>query len=456
MENYTAAAISSPYGRGGVALIRASGADALAIAEKIFVPASGKALSGYPFSRAVYGEIVSEGKTVDDVMLTRYKAPHSYTGEDSFEITCHGGILVTAKVLEAVLRAGAKQAGPGEFTKRAFMNGKLSLTGAEAIINVIDAESEEALKLSRAQMGGSLSRAINAIYEDLLSVLSSVYVIADYPDEDLSELSRDDIYEKIGKCRGSLSKLLKTFETGHAITEGVRTAIVGEPNTGKSSLLNALCGEDRAIVTDVAGTTRDTIREKVRLERITLDLSDTAGIRVSCDPVEKIGVERSKAALRDAELVLCVFDAQKGDPSKEAIAELLSGARGTKIAVFNKCDLCPSFVPEKPEGFSAAVLISAKTGYGINQLKSAVEKSYVDGEINYETDALLTSVRQKLSVESALGAVNDALTALDDGFTPDVAGMDLESAVSYLGEVDGRAVSSEIVDRIFHRFCVGK
>ncbi|MGM9637400.1 MAG: tRNA uridine-5-carboxymethylaminomethyl(34) synthesis GTPase MnmE [Eubacteriales bacterium] len=454
--NDTIAAISTPYGRGGVALIRISGENAIAVADRVFRAKSGKSLADIPSGRATYGTILSEGQPIDDGLITCFRAPASYTGEDVAEISCHGGILLTEKVLTAVLTAGARMAEAGEFTRRAFLSGKLSLTRAEAVIDLIDAESEEQLRMAKSQLGGSLSRELDDLYEKLRTLVSAAYVYADYPDEDLSDVTPAEMTERLTEILDRLTALHGSYRRGRAVREGIATVLVGRPNTGKSSLLNRLLGRDRAIVTDYAGTTRDTLEESVMLDKIVLRLTDTAGIRPTDDPVEKIGVERSVAALETAELVLAVFDGSA--PAAPEDLELIGRLKDSDkvvLAILNKSDLPRRFDADLTD-FDGIFPLSAANGDGINELKTAIEERYARGEIDYDRSAVLSSARQAAAVKSAMESVQSALSALDRGFTPDVAGMDLELAMSALGQTDGRSVSADIVDAIFHRFCVGK
>lgn len=463
MDNATIAAVSTPYGKGGVAVIRVSGDLAINVADKCFSAKSGKKIADIPTHRAVYGNIVFDGKVIDDVVLTLFRAPASYTGEDTVEISCHGGILVTQKVLECLLKSGARAALPGEYTRRAFINGKLSLSKAEAIIDVIDAQTDDKLALARANAGGVLSDKIQSIYDKLCTLVSTAYVFADYPDEDLTDISSKELQIALLGCLEELEKLSATYKSGHAINDGIYTAIVGRPNTGKSSLLNALLGNNRAIVSDVAGTTRDTVEESVSVGSITLRLCDTAGIRETEDTVEKIGVERSLAAIEKAELILAVFDvSSRFTDEDEEILKVLEKNGCEKIAVLNKSDMsegdCIATELSKriSDNFENIITISAKNGDNVPLLCEKIEKLFVENKIDYDTCAILTRARQKNAVDSASESIRCAISALENGFTPDVAGMDIEDAMSKLLQVDSREVSADIVDSIFHRFCVGK
>lgn len=459
----TIAAVSTAYGRGGIAVIRISGDDAIAVADKMFRAANGKPLADIASSRAVYGNIIKRGMTIDTGICTIFRAPHSYTGEDVAEISCHGGIMLTEKVLEAAFEAGASPAGAGEFTRRAFTNGKLSLSQAEAVGMMIDAVSEEQLSLAVSHGRGTLKAKADELYERLKTVVTGVYANVDFPDEDLAELSDTEVLDEVRTLESELLTLQGSYRVGRAVVEGIRTVIIGKPNTGKSSLLNRLVGRERAIVTDIAGTTRDTIEETVPCGRVMLRLVDTAGIRESEDVVEKIGVERSLAALDEAELVLVLFDlSRKADCEDELILGRIKGINAAKIAVFNKTDL--------PEKFDRAIIssdifeytadISAADEYnernGVDKLKELINSLYIDGEIDYNSRAVLTNARQNASVSRALEYVRAAIRELESGFTSDTAGLDLEAALSELSELDGRRVTEEIVDSIFHRFCVGK
>ncbi|MBR2460106.1 MAG: tRNA uridine-5-carboxymethylaminomethyl(34) synthesis GTPase MnmE [Clostridia bacterium] len=469
--NETVAAVSTAYGRGGIAVIRISGEKAISVAEKMFSTLGGKLLRQTPDRTAVYGDIVGENGVIDDGIAVIYRAPRSYTGEDTVEISCHGGILLTEKVLSRVFECGASPAAPGEFTQRAFVNGKLDLSKAEAVIGLIDAESEQQLKLNGSHARGIMKRCIDGYCREITSLISSVYVCIDYPDEDLEDVSRDEMLVALRTLSERMCSTLSTYREGKAVNEGIDTVILGKPNAGKSSLLNRLLGEERAIVTDIAGTTRDTVEEKMTLGRIILNLCDTAGIRETEDKIEQIGVRRALEKAERAELILGVFDGSRRlDREDEELIEALSSlvCRGKSvIAVINKSDTTSALIGEevgrrlfgdadKSSEDGRIISVSALTGEGTEALKQAVESLFIKGEIDYNTVAVLANARQHNSMKMALDAVNRAITALENGFGTDVCGMDLEQALAYLGEIDGRSVTEAITEDIFHRFCVGK
>ena len=446
-------AISTPYGRGGVAMIRVSGNGAIEICDKIFK--GRKPLCDVEAGRAVYGDIIYNGEVIDDGVFTVFRAPHSFTGEDTVEISCHGGILITQKVLSATYSAGARPAEAGEFTRRAFSSGRLSLSEAEAVIDLIDAESNEQLRLARSHTSGVLSRKIESIREELVSLISQIYVFVDYPDEDLSDVTPDEALERTKALCSDINALCKSYNTGKIIREGIDTVICGKPNTGKSSLLNALSGYDRAIVTSVPGTTRDTVEERINLGKVTLNLCDTAGIRVTEDEVERLGIERSIRKIEDAQLTLAVFDGSLPlDGEDKEVLERLDKA--TSIIVINKNDLGTVLTNADFEGFDNIASISAKHSECTERLTEIVEAMFMANTIDYTKDAIISNARQFACAETALNSARNALDALQQGYTTDVAAMELELALGALSELDSRKVSEEVVNAIFSRFCIGK
>ena len=455
----TISAISTAFGKGGIAVIRLSGDNAIDILNKVFKPVGNKAIEDFAPNTLVYGNIYKEDKLIDRGMAVVFKAPKSYTGEDSAEIHCHGGILLSQMVLEATFLAGAVPAGPGEFTQRAFLSGKMGLSQAEAVIDLIDAQSESKVALAASQADGRLSKRVNEIYSELMTIVSSIYAYIDYPDEDLTDISIGDMKSGLDGIRKRLEELKKTYKTGRAVCEGLNTVIAGKPNTGKSSLLNMLLGEDRAIVTPIAGTTRDTVEETVSAGRVLLRLCDTAGIHTASDEVEEIGVKRAIAKVESAELVLAVFDgsSELDDEDREVIKQLEALENKTIIVVLNKNDVGTKLDRKQFETITPYVVgISAKENNGKTELVELIEKIYIDGEIEYSSACVVTNARQFASVVNSVTHIDNALLALNEGFTQDIAGMELELALSELGNLDGRKVTEDVVHNIFGRFCVGK
>lgn len=418
----------------------------------------------------VLGEFLDrEGRVLDRGLAVRFPGPRSYTGEDSAEFHCHGSPVVLREVLAALFAAGARQAGPGEFTKRAFLNGRLDLTQAEAVIDLIDAETAAAARNAAAQLDGGLRRALEPIQEALLDITSRFYAVVDYPDEDIQDAGPEEIAAALRQAGGALTALLSTCKRGKVLKRGVRTAIVGLPNAGKSSLLNALAGYERAIVTDIPGTTRDTVEESVLCGGVLLRLIDTAGLRETEDQVEKLGVERSRRAMEEAELILLVRDGAAEDCPEnrahwEAEALLLNQVARTGkpwLCIESKSDLTGprafsvGLIQKDANNPAACLCVSSVTGYGLDKLENAVAALFPAGDPG-EAGSLLTDRRQEEAADRARAAVRRALEALENGLTPDAALTDAEEALDAIGELTGRTAKEEIVERIFSRFCVGK
>lgn len=453
----TVAAISTPPGKGGVAVIRVSGDDALGICAKCFRPRGKKQLTDIPHAHAVYGDIYLGDEHIDDGIATVFLAPHSYTGENTVEISCHGGILVTQSVLSAVLASGAKPASPGEFTRRAFISGRISLSEAESIGNLIDAESFEQMRLSSPMSRGRLAKALREIYDEIMRTVSSLYAKIDYPDEELADMTDDEIISSLTEVREKAVALAESYRTGHAVAEGIKTVICGKPNAGKSSLYNLITGADLAIVTEHAGTTRDVLHEKVSLGRVMLNLYDTAGLRSADDPVEKIGVERSLRCIDEAELVIAVFDGSVPlDTYDETLISKLRQLKKTVIAVINKSDI-PTF-PDKEkiyEAFDNVISLCAKNG-STKELSYMIDRLFTDSKITVGQDAIISSARQYSAILTAIEHIDMATDAFRCGVAFDAASGDMELALGALGEIDGRTVGEDIVNNIFSHFCVGK
>ena len=458
----TIAAISTPYGKGGIAVLRISGAEAIPVAERVFKPKSQKSLSDYGSNRAVYGSIFGyrngEKIQIDDGIAVIFRAPASFTGEDTVEISCHGGILLTRRVLEAILTSGARMAEAGEFTRRAYINGKMTLTSAEALGELLSASSDEQIALAGSGLHGRLSGESEKIYNSLCDILAAIYAHIDYPDEDLADISREEMLAVAEKNLELLKRLSKTYSTGHAVGEGVSTAIVGRTNAGKSTLYNLIVGRDAAIVTDIEGTTRDILTETAHLGPVTLRLSDTAGLRESEDKVESIGIERARAAAESAELILFVIDgSREPDNDDQELVEYIKALGGVKVAVINKSDLgvCES-VKRLGDEFDHSVLFSAKDSQGFDSLVSTVEKIYVDSDLDMGQSAIIANARQNAAVLASAQALESAIYAIKGSLPLEICCIEVENSLAALGELDGRTVSEDIISKIFANFCVGK
>ena len=464
MRQNVIAAISTPPGKGGVAIIRMSGDGALEIADKIFISVGGKRLSSYPPRMQVYGYIIYNEEKIDDGLLTYFPAGHSYTGEETVEISCHGGILITRTVLECLFTNGAIPAEAGEFTSRAFINGRLTLTEAEAIGNLLEARSMEQISLSSSPARQRLSGAIDEIRSELVSTMSSIYARIDYPDEDLGEFTDDETVQRLKKTRHSLSRLISTYRTGRAINEGISAVICGKPNVGKSTLYNALLGEEAAIVTEIEGTTRDLLQREISVGRVILRLTDTAGIRESesADRVEKIGIERTKDAMRGSELLLVLFDTSRPlDEYDALIIDELRNIDMPKICILNKTDAATDAFDTSALGecnFNEIIRISAKNddGAAAELLGEIINKLFTDESIVTREDAIVSSARQHSALCRCLSLIDTAISAYEAGLPADAASSDVEMAIGAISEVDGRSVSEAVVNDIFSKFCVGK
>lgn len=462
MTGDTIAAVSTPRGKGGVALLRVSGPDALAVGDAVFSPKNGKRLSECPARQAVFGTVFSpegDGRVpVDEALATVFRAPGSFTGEDTVEICCHGGVLLTETVLGALFAAGARPAGAGEFTKRAFLNGKMDLSAAEALGDLLEAQTRDQLLLAHTGMRGKTGERCRAVYDRIRHILASVYVTIDYPDEDLADMSRGEIATGLRDCAGDLRQLADTYRTGHAVAEGIRCVICGKPNVGKSSLFNCLAGREAAIVTDVEGTTRDVLTVTATAGRVTLRLSDTAGLHETEDRVEQIGVARAREELERAELILAVFDGSEPPGADDrALIDVLGRQSAAVVAVCNKTDRTGGNIPAVWQGmFANTVAFCAKDGTGLRELGDMIDRLFTDGQIDLREDAVLTGARQYAAVQRALEATAAAADALEAGYPIDVCCSDAEDAMAALAELDGRAVSEDIVSEIFSHFCVGK
>lgn len=451
----TIAAISTGLAAGGIGIVRISGENALNVADSIFKTVQGielKKLSGY---KAAFGRVFFDGKPIDEAVALVFRAPKSYTGEDVVEISCHGGLYITKQVLRAALKNGAVPAEPGEFTKRAFLNGKMDLTQAESVADLICAQGEAAAKASFNALQGSLSKKIKGVLEVLLDLSALMCAWVDYPDEEIPELEETELLKKLNFCKDELDGLLENYDNGQAIIDGVDTVIVGMPNVGKSSLMNMLVGRDKSIVTHIEGTTRDIVEDSVRLGDLVLHLRDTAGLRDSDDLVENIGIDKAYKALDEAQLVLAVFDYAK--PIREKDEDLINRVSGkNSVAVINKVDLEKRLDTKKIEAaFAKTVYISAKNNEGLNELEKAVEELL--GVENFDTSApMLANMRQRQNCQNARENIVSAIDSVNMGMTYDAINVMCDCAADELLSLTGEKATEQVVNNIFSKFCVGK
>lgn len=453
----TIAAIATAQGLGGIGVIRVSGEDSIKICNGVFESVTGvenKLLKAKGYS-VHYGKIISDGECIDEAVVTVFKKPHSYTGEDVVEISCHGGLYITRKILDLIIERGASLAEAGEFTKRAFLNGKMGLTEAESVMNIIAANGQSSARAAMRVREGNLHKKVNKVKEKLVELAAKLSAWADYPDEDIVEIDSELIKTCLIDCKNSLEKLLATYKIGRVMQEGVNTVIVGRPNVGKSTLMNLLSGCERSIVTDVPGTTRDIVEEKVMLGDICLRIADTAGIRSTSDKVEQIGVRKAKEKISSADLVLAVFDYSK--PLVKEDLDLINLIQSeNSIAIINKIDLEQKVdVSYLSKNVKNAVKISAVEGQGLKELSNAVNDVIGFAKID-PAETILTTERQKFSIKNALDCVIEAIEVLESGITFDAVTVVVEAAIENLMELTGEHVNEKVLDKVFSTFCVGK
>lgn len=455
MQDRTIAAISTARGQGGIGVVRISGENAIEVADRVFDSVDKSCLKDAKGYTAKYGKIMSDGQCVDEAIALVFRAPRSYTGEDVVELSCHGGIFITEEVLRLVINSGARLAEPGEFTKRAFLNGKMDLTEAESVMDIISAKGEQAAKAAVSLHEGALSKKINKIKSNLISLTAHLAAFADYPEDEIPEISLNSLLENLNSINNDLFNLLKTYNAGKVMREGIDTAIVGKPNVGKSTLMNLMLGCERCIVTDIPGTTRDLVEETLMLGDIMLKVSDTAGIRNTDDLVEKIGVEKAQKKIAQAQLVLAVFDYSK-PLNKDDIYLIEKLKNLNSIAIINKTDLAPSidtaFIEKNMEN---VVYISAKESKGLIDLEKIVSKLFIMNNFD-PSQGVLANQRQFFAIKNASGNINEAIDALNAGITLDAITVLIEEAISQLLLLTGEKVTDAVLDEVFSKFCVGK
>lgn len=453
----TIAAISTATSPAGIGIIRISGPEATAVGDRVFNGIKGTRLQEQKTFSMRYGHAVREGEVLDEVLVSVMRAPHSYTGEDTVEINCHGGVLSASRVLDAVLHAGARPADPGEFTKRAFLNGRIDLSQSEAVMDIIAAKNERALNNSLKQLNGALSSKIQNIRQGILHETARIEAALDDPEHMSLDGYTEILEAHIRQYLSEIDKLVQSSDSGILMKEGVKTVIAGKPNAGKSSLLNLLAGEERAIVTDIAGTTRDVLEEQVNIRGITLRVLDTAGIRDSSDQIEKIGVERARMHLNDADLIICVLDrsSELDENDREILEKTCSGKA---VVLLNKNDLPPVLTEEDIRRLTDAPVLSfsARSGDGLSALSDEIQRMFTAGEIIQDDEVCITTMRHRAALEEAAEALRLVLESIRDQMPEDFFSIDLMGACEALGKITGESAGEDLVNEIFSKFCMGK
>lgn len=455
--NDTIAAISTAFGTAAIGIVRISGEAAFEIAEKVFI--GNKKIAVMRSHTAAFGKVIDfkTQEIIDEVLVLKLTAPNTFTRENTVEINCHGNLIVLKRVLEMVIKAGARLAEPGEFTKRAFINGRIDLAQAEAVIDLINSKTDQASKAALEQLEGKLSELIVSVRSELIEILAHIDVNIDYPEYDIEEISREEVYKRIYIIKDKLVGIIKNFERGRAIREGVGIVITGKPNVGKSSLLNELVGKNRAIVTDVPGTTRDVLEEYISIRGIPARITDTAGIRESSDEVEKIGIEKAKDATKMADLILIVVDAQKGIMQEEL--EYINQFQQKHLVILNKVDLADN---DKIDDIISKIndkniiKTSLKFGRGVEELEDEIANIVSSGEICSNTEVLVTNVRHKTLIDKAIDSLDDVLEGHQSEMPIDLIAIDIKNSADSLGKVVGQSVNEDVINEIFKRFCLGK
>jgi len=455
----TIAAISTAPGIGGIGIVRMSGEKAFDVLSKIFKPKNEYDISSVKGYTIKYGYIVRENEVIDEVLVSFFKAPNSYTTENLCEISSHGGAYVVRRILELCLENGANLAEPGEFTKRAFLNGRMDLSQAEAVIDVINSTTEKEAKNSINQLEGVLSKKIKEIREMLISVAVEIEVSIDYPEYDVEEVTNEKAISILQEVYKKLENLLNTFDNGKIIKNGIKVALIGKPNAGKSSLLNSILKEERAIVTDIEGTTRDTIEEAVNVSGIPIHIIDTAGIRNATNEVEKIGIEKSKKMAEQAELIIAIFDVTRGlDEEDEQILEIAKNKKS--IIILNKIDLNQNKITKdtikEKIGDKTIIEISARENIGIDKIYDEITKMFELDEINLDNNAIVTNIRHKDIISKSLNSTKIAIDAMRNNMPIDITGLYIKDIMEELGKITGESVTDEIIKEIFAKFCLGK
>ena len=456
MNTSTIAAISTPQGSGGIGIIRISGANSVNIAEQMFRSYSGKKVEDLAGYSGMLGEIVKNGQTIDQAIVYRFVKPKSYTGEDVVEISSHGGSWVMSQILRYTFELGAQPAEAGEFTKRAFLNGKMDLFQAEAVMDIINAQGDASLKAANNLREGILSTEIRGIVDKILDQSAHLAAWSDYPDEEMDMVDEDELLAKVNEAKQELLQLIETYDYGSILKEGIQTAIVGKPNVGKSTLMNILSGYETSIVSNIPGTTRDVVKESIRLGNLTLQLADTAGIRSTEDVIEQVGVERAKKQIEGAQLVLAIFDySQKLDDADLQLIQLLKGKQ--VIALVNKDDLnCEIDLDLINDSFEYVLTISARESSGIEKLEKNIEELLDLQRFNQGDIAIISNERQRQSLFNAVDSIDEAVNALKMGITLDAVSVCLDGALDALLSLSGERVQDEVVNQVFAKFCVGK